>query len=84
MLLHTAMCMNQSVSAIDFSLQFSPVIPQSLMFQEETLSHLKEWLSDPAWASNPTLQLVGGTVYVHEQDYNEALKYTHGGQTLEL
>lgn len=52
--------------------------------REETLSHLKEWLSDPAWASNPTLQLVGGTVYVHEQDYNEALKYTHGGQTLEL
>ncbi|KAI5066389.1 hypothetical protein GOP47_0019013 [Adiantum capillus-veneris] len=52
--------------------------------REETLSHLKEWLADPALASNPILQLVGGTVYVHEQDYNEALKYTHGGQTLEL
>lgn len=52
--------------------------------REETLSHLKEWLSDPALASNPILQLVGGMVYVHEQDFNEALKYTHGGQTLEL
>ncbi|KAH7428380.1 hypothetical protein KP509_10G089800 [Ceratopteris richardii] len=52
--------------------------------RDETLSNLKEWLSDPALASNPTLQLVGGIIYVNEQDYNEALKYTHGGQTLEL
>ena len=48
------------------------------------MSSLKEWLADPALSNNPTLQLVAGTIYVHEQDYNEALKYTHGGETLEL
>lgn len=52
--------------------------------KEGPLSSLKEWLSDAAIASNPTLQLVAGTIYAHEEDYNEALKYTHGGQTLDL
>eukprot|EP00249_Psilotum_nudum_P008957 c21617_g1_i1 orf=523-1392(+) len=52
--------------------------------KEEVLSSLKLWLADTAIASNPTLLLVTGTVYMHEQDYNEALKYTHVGSSLEL
>ncbi|GAB2282243.1 hypothetical protein Dimus_016793 [Dionaea muscipula] len=52
--------------------------------KESTISSLKEWLGDPAIGSNPTLRLVAGTIFMHVHDYNEALKHTNAGGTLEL
>ncbi|CAM6116918.1 unnamed protein product [Calypogeia fissa] len=48
------------------------------------LTSIKEWLADSALASNPTLLLVAGTIYAHEGMYNDALKLTHAGGTLDL
>ena len=56
----------------------------NLRLQEKALSSLTEWLSDSATASNPTLLLIAGMIYTHEQNYNEALKHTHSGVTLDL
>ncbi|KAJ7522744.1 hypothetical protein O6H91_18G025100 [Diphasiastrum complanatum] len=53
-------------------------------YQEKSLSSLQEWLSDVAIANNPTLLMIAGTIYAQEQNFNEALKYTNGGGTLEL
>ncbi|ESR62050.1 hypothetical protein CICLE_v10016127mg [Citrus x clementina] len=52
--------------------------------KESTISSLKEWLSDPAIGSNVTLRLIAGIVFMHEEDYNEALKHTNAGGTMEL
>lgn len=52
--------------------------------QEKALSSIKEWLADSALASNPTILLVAGTMYANESMYNDALKLTHGGGTLDL
>eukprot|EP01018_Ginkgo_biloba_P039959 Gb_19818 [translate_table: standard] len=52
--------------------------------QESVLASLKEWLGDSVLGNNSVLRLVAGTIYMHEQDYNEALKHTHSGGTLEL
>jgi coatomer protein complex subunit epsilon len=52
--------------------------------QEQALASLTDWLSDLAIASNPMLLLVAGIIYAHEQNYNEALKHTHVGGTLDL
>ncbi|KAJ7522743.1 hypothetical protein O6H91_18G025100 [Diphasiastrum complanatum] len=52
--------------------------------REKSLSSLQEWLSDVAIANNPTLLMIAGTIYAQEQNFNEALKYTNGGGTLEL
>ncbi|KAJ9691308.1 hypothetical protein PVL29_013478 [Vitis rotundifolia] len=52
--------------------------------KESTISSLKEWLGDPAIGNNPILRLIAGIVFMHEQDYNEALKHTHPGGTMEL
>ncbi|KAL5577837.1 hypothetical protein UlMin_019536 [Ulmus minor] len=52
--------------------------------KESTISSLKEWLSDPAVGNNPILKLIAGTIFMHEQDYNEALKHTNAGGTMEL
>ncbi|XP_009362163.2 coatomer subunit epsilon-1-like isoform X2 [Pyrus x bretschneideri] len=53
-------------------------------FKESAISNLKELLADPAVGNNPTLRLIAGTVFMHEQDYNEALKYTNSGGTMEM
>ncbi|KAL6206375.1 hypothetical protein ACLB2K_023623 [Fragaria x ananassa] len=53
-------------------------------YKESAISNLKELLADPAIGNNPILRMVAGTVFMHEQDYNEALKYTHAGGNLEL
>ena len=55
-----------------------------IRLQESAISSLKEWLADPAIGSNPTLRLIAGTIFLHEQDFNEALKYTNAGGTMEL
>ncbi|KAF5198960.1 Coatomer subunit epsilon-2 [Thalictrum thalictroides] len=52
--------------------------------KETTISSLQEWLSDAAIGNNPVLRLVAGTIFMHEQDYNEALKHTNTGGTMEL
>ncbi|PIA47366.1 hypothetical protein AQUCO_01400204v1 [Aquilegia coerulea] len=52
--------------------------------KETTISSLREWLSDAAIGNNPVLRLVAGTIFMHEQDYNEALKHTNTGGTMEL
>ncbi|XP_043690096.1 coatomer subunit epsilon-1-like [Telopea speciosissima] len=52
--------------------------------KESSISGLQEWLQDPAVGSNPVLRLIAGIIYMHEQDYNEALKLTNAGGTMEL
>ncbi|KAA0052455.1 hypothetical protein IC582_017656 [Cucumis melo] len=52
--------------------------------KESTIASLQEWLSDPAIGNNPTLRLIAGIIFMHEQDYNEALKHTNAGGTMEL
>ncbi|KAL0363703.1 UNVERIFIED_CONTAM: Coatomer subunit epsilon-1 [Sesamum calycinum] len=52
--------------------------------KEMAISSLHEWLADPAIANNPSLRLIAGTIFLHEQDYNEALKHTNAGGTMEL
>ncbi|MCD9637933.1 Coatomer subunit epsilon [Datura stramonium] len=52
--------------------------------KETAIAGLHELLGDPAIASNPILRLIAGIVFMHEQDYNEALKHTNAGGTMEL
>ncbi|XP_052181021.1 coatomer subunit epsilon-1-like [Diospyros lotus] len=52
--------------------------------KETTISSLREWLADPVVGSNPILRLIAGIVFMHEQDYSEALKHTSVGGTMEL
>ncbi len=54
------------------------------LFQESTISSLKEWLAGPAIGSNAILRLIAGIIFMHDQDYNEALKHTNSGGTMEL
>ncbi|KAL2653522.1 hypothetical protein R1flu_021650 [Riccia fluitans] len=52
--------------------------------KEKALASISEWTADPVIASNPSFLLVAGTIYAHEKMYNEALKLTHVGGTLDL
>ncbi|KAL7089601.1 hypothetical protein ACP275_13G194900 [Erythranthe tilingii] len=52
--------------------------------KEAAISSLNEWLADPAIGNNPILRLIAGIIFTHEQDYNEALKHTNAGGTMEL
>ncbi|KAK6150184.1 hypothetical protein DH2020_017709 [Rehmannia glutinosa] len=52
--------------------------------KETAISSLHEWLGDPAIGNNPILRLIAGIIFMHEQDYNEALKHTNAGGTMEL
>ncbi|KAK1426645.1 hypothetical protein QVD17_15322 [Tagetes erecta] len=52
--------------------------------KETVISSIREWLSDSAIGNNPILRLIAGIIFLHEQDYNEALKYTNAGGTMEL
>ncbi|KAJ7969228.1 Coatomer epsilon subunit [Quillaja saponaria] len=52
--------------------------------KESTISSLKEWLADPAIGNNSTLRLIAGIIFMHEHDYNEALKHTNSGGTMDL
>ncbi|XP_023758144.1 coatomer subunit epsilon-1 [Lactuca sativa] len=52
--------------------------------KESIISSIKEWLADDAIGNNPILRLIAGTIFMHEQDYNEALKHTNAGGTMEL
>ncbi|KAF9673126.1 hypothetical protein SADUNF_Sadunf11G0116200 [Salix dunnii] len=52
--------------------------------KESTILSLKEWLADSAIANNAILRLIAGIIFMHEEDYNEALKHTNAGGTMEL
>uniref|UniRef100_A0A2P2LJP1 Coatomer subunit epsilon n=1 Tax=Rhizophora mucronata TaxID=61149 RepID=A0A2P2LJP1_RHIMU len=52
--------------------------------KESTISSLKELLADAAIGSNAVLRLIAGIIFMHEEDYNEALKHTNAGGTMEL
>ncbi|MBA0648259.1 hypothetical protein Goklo_016019, partial [Gossypium klotzschianum] len=52
--------------------------------KESTIASLKVWLADPAIGSNAVLRLIAGIVFMHEEDYIEALKHTNAGGTMEL
>eukprot|EP00741_Cyanophora_paradoxa_P025725 tig00000388_g24824.t1 len=52
--------------------------------KEIALMTVKEWLSDPISQNNPTLQVVAGTIFTHERNYEEALRALHQGTTLEM
>ncbi|XP_013746149.2 coatomer subunit epsilon-2 [Brassica napus] len=52
--------------------------------KESTISSLREWLADSTIGNNATLRLVAGIVFMHEEDYSEALKHTHAGGTMDL
>nr|XP_010315647.1 coatomer subunit epsilon-1 isoform X1 [Solanum lycopersicum] len=52
--------------------------------QETVITSLHELLGDSAIGNNPILRLIAGIVFMHEQDYNEALKHTNAGGTMEL
>jgi coatomer protein complex subunit epsilon len=52
--------------------------------KEKAISRLKELLGDTAVGSNPILRLVAGTIFMHEEDYTEALKHTNYGGNMEL
>ncbi|CAN4081921.1 unnamed protein product [Withania somnifera] len=52
--------------------------------KETAIASLHDLLGDPAIGSNPILRLIAGIVFMHEQDYNEALKHTNAGGTMEL
>ncbi|KAK4488036.1 hypothetical protein RD792_003777 [Penstemon davidsonii] len=52
--------------------------------KEIAISSIREWLEDPAIGNNPILRLIAGIIFTHEQDYNEALKHTNAGGTMEL
>ncbi|CAA6674399.1 unnamed protein product [Spirodela intermedia] len=50
---------------------------QAAISNAERLRSLSHW-------NNSVLRLVAGTIYMHEQDYNEELKHTNAGGTMEL
>jgi coatomer protein complex subunit epsilon len=52
--------------------------------KESTISSLKEWLADSTIGNNDTLRLIAGIIFMHEEDYNETLKHTHAGGTMDL
>ncbi|KAL5794167.1 hypothetical protein ACOSP7_002761 [Xanthoceras sorbifolium] len=52
--------------------------------KESTISSLKEWLADSAIGNNSNLRLIAGIIFTHEEDFNEALKHTYTGGTMEL
>ncbi|KAK2648976.1 hypothetical protein Ddye_016465 [Dipteronia dyeriana] len=52
--------------------------------KESTISSIKEWLADSAIGNNSTLRLIAGIIFTHEEDFNEALKHTNTGGTMDL
>jgi len=48
-----------------------------------SLVTLKQWMSDGVAAGNPTLQLIAGIIYFHEQNFEEAMKCLHQSNSLE-
>eukprot|EP01113_Clastostelium_recurvatum_P007766 TRINITY_DN1362_c0_g1_i1.p1 TRINITY_DN1362_c0_g1~~TRINITY_DN1362_c0_g1_i1.p1 ORF type:complete len:296 (-),score=88.71 TRINITY_DN1362_c0_g1_i1:43-930(-) len=51
--------------------------------QEAVLATLKTWTSDGQSLGNPTVQIVGGTIYMQEQSYEDGMKVMKQSSTLE-
>jgi coatomer protein complex subunit epsilon len=51
--------------------------------KDRALLTLEDWLADAAVNNNPTLQLVAGSVYLHEGQFGPALKAVKAAATLE-
>ncbi|KAL6057936.1 Coatomer subunit epsilon, variant 2 [Balamuthia mandrillaris] len=51
--------------------------------REIALATIKEWLSDPQSARDETIKIVAGTIYYHEENYDEAIKALHDSNSLE-
>lgn len=54
------------------------------ILKESAIASLQEWLNDAAIGNNHALRLIAGIIYMHEQNYVEALKHTNSGGTMEL
>jgi coatomer protein complex subunit epsilon len=52
--------------------------------KETALLQLDEWLAAPEAATNWHVCLVAGIIYLHEKDYNKALKFTHQSTQLDV
>ena len=52
--------------------------------REAVLGRVGEWLTDMSCTGNATVLLVAGLVYLLEENYVEALKCCHSGQSLEM
>jgi len=50
---------------------------------EATCAAINQWVSDIQFATNPTVQVVIGTVYIQEQNYESALRVLKQSNTLE-
>lgn len=50
----------------------------------QALATLKEWLNDPEQGGDPTLQLVGGQMFLAAGDTTEALRAVRFGSTVEM
>lgn len=51
--------------------------------KDQAVAGIKDLLSNPDAAGNAHVMLIVGTIFAHEQDYKEALKYTHQSSHLE-
>jgi len=51
--------------------------------KEIAMVTVKEWMGDGESANNPHLQLVAGTIYLHEQLYEDAMRVLHQSSSLE-
>jgi len=47
------------------------------------LATLKEWMSDGVAANNPILQVIGATIYILEEKYEEAMRCVYQANSLE-
>lgn len=52
--------------------------------KDMAMLQLKEWLSDPQSQSNWQVMLIAGMIFMHEQDFKEALKYLHQNTQLDI
>ncbi|CAA0825200.1 Coatomer subunit epsilon-1 [Striga hermonthica] len=52
--------------------------------KEMAISKTFEWLGDPFKRHSPTFCLIAGIIFLNEQNYNQALKVTEVGGTMEL
>jgi len=51
--------------------------------QDIALESIKEWLNEPHLASEDTIQLIAGTIYFLQGDYDEVLRTMHRTNSLE-
>ncbi|GER30628.1 coatomer epsilon subunit [Striga asiatica] len=52
--------------------------------KEMTISRIFEWQGDPSKRDNSTFHLIAGIIFLNERNYNEALKFTGTGGSMEL